>query len=107
MPPAGVPLGYYFAVSTVLFSLGVFGALRRTNPVAILMSIELMLNAVNVNLVAFSRHLGGADPVRGPVFVIFVLTVAAAEVSLGLAIVLALLRRRRAGDVNEFDTLRG
>ncbi len=107
MPEAGVPVGYFFAVSTLLFSLGVFGALRRTNPVAILMSIELMLNAVNINFVAFSRHLGAADPVRGPMFAIFVITVAAAEVSLGLAIVLALLRRRRSADVNEFDALKG
>lgn len=108
MPEAGVPLSYYFTLSTLLFSMGVYGALRRTNAITILMSIELMLNSVNLNFMAFARHLGAADPVRGPMFVIFILTVAAAEVSVGLAILLALVRRRRSvADVNEIDTMKG
>ena len=103
-----IPLGHYLTLAATLFTIGVFGIfLNRKNVIVILMSVELILLAVNINFVAFSRHLGAADPVRGPLFAIFVITVAAAEVSLGLAIVLALLRRRRSADVNEFDALKG
>ncbi len=102
-----VPLHYFLVVAALLFCLGLYGALRRTNPITILMCIELMLNAVNINMVTFSRQVGAADPVRGQVFAIFVMTLAAAEVSVGLAIVLALLRRRRSADINEIDLLKG
>lgn len=104
---SGVPLYAFFSVSTVLFGMGLYGALKRTNAVTILMCIELMLNAVNINMIAFSRHLETADPVRGQVFTVFVMTLAAAEVSVGLAIILAIARRRRSIDVNRVDSLKG
>lgn len=102
-----VPLHYFLVAAAVLFCVGLYGALRRTNPITILMCIELMLNAVNINMVAFSRQMGAVDPVRGQVFAVFVMTLAAAEVSVGLAIVLALLRRRRTADINDIDLLKG
>lgn len=104
---SSIPLGYFFTVSTVLFGLGLYGALRRSNTLTILMCIELMLNAVNINFIAFSRYLGTTDPVRGQVFAVFIITLAAAEVSVGLAILLSLVRRRRGIDVNEIDMLKG
>lgn len=107
MPEAGLSLIHFVTVSVVLFGLGLYGALRRSNLVAILMSIELMMNAVNVNLVAFSRYVAADDPTRGQVFTIFVMTMAAAEVSVGLAILLAVARRQRTSDVNQVSTLRG
>lgn len=106
MSEAGVPLGHFFAVATTLFGIGLYGALRRTNAIAILMSIELMLNAVNINLVAFSRHAATVEPVRGQVFAVFVMTLAAAEVAIGLAILLAVVRRRREIDINKFNIMK-
>ncbi len=107
MPEAGVPLSHFVTVAVLLFGVGLYGALRRSNLVAILMSIELMMNAVNINLVAFSRYVASDDPARGQVFTVFVMTMAAAEVSVGLAILLAVARRRRTSDVNQVSTLRG
>ncbi len=101
-----MPLSAFVTVSAVLFGMGLYGALRRTNAITILMCIELMLNAVNINMIAFSRHLS-PDPVRGQAFAVFIMTLAAAEVSVGLAIMLAIARRRRAVDVNEVNTLKG
>lgn len=102
-----VPMEYFFIVSTILFGLGLFGALRRNNAIMILMSIELMLNAVNINLVGFARHGGAGDPVTGQIFAIFVMAVAAAEVSVGLAILITLARRRKGIDINEIDLMKG
>jgi NADH:ubiquinone oxidoreductase subunit K len=87
-----------------LFAIGVYGALSRRNGVMVLMSIELILNAVNINLVAFGALHGS---VVGQVFALFVITIAAAEVGVGLAIVLLLYRNRASIDLDEVDAMRG
>jgi NADH-quinone oxidoreductase subunit K len=89
--------------SAVLFSVGVYGVLARRNAVLVLMSIELMLNAVNVNLVAFAQHLGDLN---GQVFALFVIAVAAAEVGIGLAIVILIYRNRETINVDEVNLLK-
>lgn len=101
-----VPLIDYLVLAALIFGLGLWTALRHTNAIMILMGIELMLNAVNVNLVAFSRFTAQV-PTRGFVFALFVLVVAAAEAAVGLAIVLMIVRRRGAGDVNKINLMRG
>jgi NAD(P)H-quinone oxidoreductase subunit 4L len=102
----GVSLQDFLAVSGLLFAIGLWTALRRTNAILILMGIELMLNAVNLNLVSFARYMPG-DAMRGFVFALFVLTVAAAEAAVGLAIIIMVVRRRGLIDVNKFNLLRG
>ena len=89
-----------------LFSAGVYGVLARRNAVMVLMSIELMLNAVNVNLIAFNAYLHDAKLVAGQVFALFVIAVAAAEVGIGLAIVLLIFRNRETVNIDEVDLLR-
>ncbi len=101
-----VPLGAFIAVSAVLFFIGTAGVLVRRNAVVILMSVELMLNATNLALVAFSRRFASIDE-RGSVFVVFVFVVAAAEVAVGLAIILSLYRNRPTVDVDEIRQMRG
>jgi NADH-quinone oxidoreductase subunit K len=101
-----VPLGAYIAVSAVLFFVGAAGVLVRRNAVVILMCVELMLNAANLALVAFSRRAGSIDE-RGSVFVVFVFVIAAAEVAVGLAIVLSAYRNRPVVDVDEIRQMRG
>lgn len=101
-----IPLGWYIAVSAALFFTGAAGVLVRRNAVVILMCVELMLNAANLALVAFSRHLPEATP-RGSVFVIFAFVIAAAEVAIGLAIVLAAYRNRPTVDVDEIRQMSG
>jgi NADH-quinone oxidoreductase subunit K len=101
-----VPLGAFIAVSAILFFIGTAGVLVRRNAVVILMSVELMLNATNLALVAFSRRFASIDE-RGSVFVVFVFVVAAAEVAVGLAIVLAAYRNRPTVDVDEIRQMRG
>src|SRR6188474_2052816 len=101
-----VPLGAYIAVSAVLFFTGCAGVLIRRNAVVILMCVELMLNATNLALVAFSRRAGIADE-RGSVFVVFVFVIAAAEVAVGLAIVLSAYRNRPTVDVDEVHAMKG
>jgi len=100
-----VPLQWYLLVSAVLFCIGVFGVLARRNAIAILMGIELMLNAVNINLVAFWRYVepGAAT---GQVFALFVLTVAAAEAAVGLALIIAIYRHRASVNVEEVNLLK-
>ncbi|MEO6398038.1 MAG: NADH-quinone oxidoreductase subunit NuoK [Tepidiformaceae bacterium] len=95
-----VPLENYLVLSAILFSLGVYGVLARRNAVLVLMSVELMLNAVSLNFIAFAAYL---DPERiaGVIFSIFVITVAAAEVGLALAIVIRLFRNRATSNVDE------
>jgi NADH:ubiquinone oxidoreductase subunit K len=90
--------------SAALFAIGVYGVLARRNAVLILMSIELMLNAVNLNLVAFSRRL---SDLTGQVFSIFVITIAAGEAAIGLALTISLFRQRRTLNVEEASTMRG
>ena len=100
-----IPLSHFLTVSALLFCVAVAGIfINRKNVIVLLMSIELMLLAVNTNFVAFSRYLGD---VSGQVFVFFILTVAAAEAAIGLAILVVLFRNRRTINVDELDTLRG
>jgi len=102
---ASVPLSAaYLVVSAILFTIGAVGVLIRRNPLIIFMSIELMLNAVNLSFVALSHFLDSAD---GQMFVFIVLTVAAAEVVVGLALIVSIFRSRRNIDVDEMNLLRG
>ena len=94
----------FLLLGAALFAIGVYGVLARRNGVMVLMSIELILNAVNINLVAFGALHGN---VVGQVFALFVITVAAAEVAVGLAIVLLLYRNRASIDLDEVDAMRG
>jgi NADH:ubiquinone oxidoreductase subunit K len=100
-----IRLPYLLFFSAVLFSAGVYGVLARRNAVLVLMSIELMLNAVNVNLVAFNAYLRDAA-LTGQVFALFVITVAAAEVGIGLAIVILIYRNRETINVDEVNLLK-
>ncbi|MEN1924951.1 NADH-quinone oxidoreductase subunit NuoK [Luteimonas sp. MJ293] len=101
----GLALGHYLALGAVLFCISVAGIfLNRKNVIVLLMSIELMLLSVNINFVAFSRELGEAS---GQVFVFFILTVAAAEAAIGLAILVALFRNRQTINVADIDLLKG
>jgi NADH-quinone oxidoreductase subunit K len=101
----GLSLGHYLALGAALFCISVAGIfLNRKNVIVLLMCIELLLLAVNINFVAFSRELG--DP-AGQVFVFFILTVAAAEAAIGLAILVTLFRNRHTIDVADIDTLKG
>lgn len=100
-----IPLSWYLLLSAALFSVGLFGVLARRNAIAILMSIELMLNAVNINLIAFWRYLT-PDRSVGLVWAVFVLTVAAAEAAAGLALIISIYRNRDSVDVEELDTLK-
>lgn len=100
-----VPLWMYLMVAAGLFSVGLYGVLSRRNAIAILMSIELMLNAVNINLVAFWRYRT-PELVSGQVFAILVFVVAAAEAAVGLALIITLYRRRRSVIVEDVDLLK-
>ena len=97
-------LDWYLSLSAVLFTMGVLGVLLRRNAIVILLSIELMLNAVNLTLVAFSQAFGDVD---GQILVFFVMSVAAAEAAVGLAIVIALFRNRETVNVDEIRLFRG
>ncbi len=101
-----IPLSWFLILAAALFSIGLYGALARKNAVAVLMGIELMFNAVNINLLAFWRHYG-ADQMQGPVFVIIVLTAAAAEVAVGLALIISAYRRRQTVAADEIDLMKG
>ncbi len=98
-----VPLPYYLGLSAILFSVGVAGVLVRRNAIVVFMCIELMLNSVNLTLVAFSSFLGD---ITGQVLVLLVMAVAAAEAAVGLAIVIALFRNRRTVNINEVNILK-
>ncbi len=99
-----VDTSHYLILSTIVFTIGVTGVLTRRNVIIILMSIELMLNSVNLNLVAFSDRL---QDLSGQVFAVFVITVAAAEAAIGLGIVIALFSNKETVNVDEIDLLRG
>lgn len=103
---SSVPLSWVLVVAAALFCIGLFGALAKRNVVAMLMGIELMLNSVNINLIAFWRYLQPTGT-AGMVFAIFTITVAAAEVAVGLAMVIALYRARLTINADEVDTLKG
>jgi NADH:ubiquinone oxidoreductase subunit K len=100
-----VPATYFLVLSALLFSIGVYGVLARQHAVLVLLSIELMLNAVNINLVAFSALLG-EGAASGQVFALFVIAVAAAEVGVGLAIVILIFRNRQSVDVDELSLMK-
>jgi NADH-quinone oxidoreductase subunit K len=95
---------HFLVVSAILFTLGVVGVLVRRDPLIIFMSIELMLNSVNLTFVTFSHYLGSAD---GQVFVFIIMTVAAAEVVVGLALIVSIFQSRQQIDVDELDRMRG
>jgi len=97
------PLPYYLILSAVLFTIGIFGFLFRKNPLIMFMSIELMLNAANLTFVSFARYLGSLS---GQVIVFFVMTIAAAEVVVGLAIIVSIFRARASIDVDEIHLLK-
>lgn len=101
-----IPLSWYLLVSAALFCIGLFGVLARRNAVAILMAVELMLNAANVNLVAFWRY-GEPQAMAGQVFALIVFTVAAAEAAVGLALFIAIYRSRDTVAVEEIDLMKG
>ena len=99
-----VPLEHVILLSIVIFSIGIMGVLFRKNAIIIFMSIELMLNAVNLSLVGFSRYYNSVD---GQVFVFLVMTLAAAEVAVGLAIIVSLFRNKQTINIDEINILRG
>lgn len=99
-----IPVSYYLALSAVLFVLGILGVLLRRNALVVFMSLELMFNASNLAFVTFARMFGG---VTGQIVVFFVMTVAAAEVAIGLALIVAIFRQRRSIDLDELNTMKG
>ena len=99
-----VPVSYYLALSAVLFAMGVMGVLLRRNALVIFMSLELMFNAGNLAFVTFARMYGGLE---GQLVVFFVMTVAAAEVAIGLALMVEIFRHRRSIDMDELSSLKG
>lgn len=102
---ATISLTHYVVLSTVLFSIGLFGVLAKKNAVSVLICIELMLNAVNINLIAFSKYIT-PEAFIGQIFAIFVITVAAAEVGVGLAIIIAIYRNKLSVNLDDFDWLK-
>jgi NADH-quinone oxidoreductase subunit K len=99
-----VPITFFLGLSAILFSIGLIGVLLRRSPLTILLSLEVMLNSVNLTLIAFSREVGGTD---GQVFALIVMGVAAAEVVVGLGLVVAMTRREMVLDTDELRTLNG
>lgn len=99
-----VPTSYYVLLSAILFTIGVLGVLLRRNAIVVFMAVELMLNAADLALVAFARERLG---VEAQVIVFFVITVAAAEVAVGLALLVSIFRTKRTADVDEVSTLKG
>lgn len=97
-------INWYIALSAILFSLGALGVLTRRNAIIVFMSIEMMLNAANLAFVAFSRHLGDLD---GQVLVFFVITVAAAEVAVGLALIVTIFRSKKSINIDEINLMKG
>jgi NADH-quinone oxidoreductase subunit K len=101
-----VPLTYFLILGAAIFCIGLYGALVRRNAVGILMALELMLNAVNINMVAFSRSVT-PTLLSGQIFAIFVIAIAAAEAAVGLAIIIALYRSRKSINADEIDLMKG
>jgi NADH-quinone oxidoreductase subunit K len=105
-----IPLSWFLTFTAAAFAIGLFGVLVRRNAIAVLMAIEIMLNAANVNLVAFWRYgpeTPGEGPLTGVMMAVFVITIAAAEVAVGIALVLLCYRGWRAADVDRYDSLAG
>jgi NADH-quinone oxidoreductase subunit K len=99
-----VTINWYVALSTILFSIGALGVLLRRNAILVFMSIEMMLNSANLMFIAFARHLGDID---GQVLVFFVITVAAAEVAVGLALLVAIFRSKESINIDEINLMKG
>ncbi|MCB8978480.1 MAG: NADH-quinone oxidoreductase subunit NuoK [Ardenticatenaceae bacterium] len=99
-----ITINWYIALSAILFSLGALGVLLRRNAIIVFMSIEMMLNAANLAFVAFARHLGDLD---GQVLVFFVITVAAAEVAVGLALIVTIFRSKKSINIDEINLMKG
>jgi NADH:ubiquinone oxidoreductase subunit K len=100
-----ITLNHYLILAAALFCIGLFGALTKKNAVAVFMGIELMLNSVNINLVAFNRFSTNSN-LEGHVFAVFIIVVAAAEVAVGLAVILSLYRHRKSNAVDDMDWLK-
>jgi len=100
-----IGLPHYLLLGSFLFCIGVFGVLTRRNAIAVLMSIELMLNAVNINLVAANKF-AAADAVIGQLLAVFVIVVAAAEIAVGLALIISIFRQRKTVELNDFNLLK-
>ncbi len=99
-----IPVGWYLTLGAVLFMIGVLGFFLKRNIIALLLSVEIMLNAVNLTFVAFSSQLG---QISGQIFVFFVLVVAAAEAAVGLALIIAVYRHYKSANLDEFDSMKG
>lgn len=99
-----VPLPFYIALSVVMFVIGILGVLLRRNAIVIFMSLELMFNAANLAFIAFARHY---QSLNGQLFVFFVMTVAAAEVAVGLALMVSIFRSRKSIDVDQMSSMKG
>ena len=102
-----VPISWYLALAAILFGIGTLGVLNRKSAITAFLSIELMLNSVNINLVAFWRYGENIDQLAGQVFSIFVIAIAAAEAAVGLALIISVYRNRNTINLDELDTLRG
>lgn len=106
-----IPLSWFLDFAAVVFCIGLFGALVRRNAIAVLMAIEIMLNAANINLIAFWRYSPslppGEGPINGVMLALFVIAIAAAEVAVGIGLILLCYRRWQAADVDRFDSLSG
>jgi NADH-quinone oxidoreductase subunit K len=102
---SSVPASAFLALALILFCIGLYGALTKRNTVIVLISIELMLNAVNINLVTFSKY--GLNPsITGQIFALFAISVAAAEAAVGLAILISLYRAKKTVNIDEMDTMK-
>lgn len=102
-----VPLTWYLVLAAFIFSCGLYGALARRNAIAVLISIELMLNAININLIAFWRYSPNVELLEGQIFAIFVIAIAAAEAAVGLALIISVYRNRRTVNLDQLDVLHG
>lgn len=102
---SSIPASAFLALALILFCIGLYGALTKRNTVIVLISIELMLNAVNINLVTFSKY-GMAPSITGQIFALFAISVAAAEAAVGLAILIALYRTKKTVNIDEMDTMK-
>ena len=104
---SSIPISHFLYLAALLFGIGLFGVLARKNAISVLMGIELMLNSVNINFLAFARYWGGgSENLTGPVFAIFVITLAAAEAAVALAIIISIYRQMKSTNVDEVRFLR-
>lgn len=105
-----IPLSWFLYFAAIVFCIGLFGVLVRRNTIAVLMAIEIMLNAANINFIAFWRYQSAAPgdgPITGVMFALFVVTIAAAEVAVGIGLILLCYRRWKTADIDRFDSLSG